>query len=238
MTAKQVWGIAGILLGIAAWLGAGALALSSFTSAATFQAPGSTSVNLPIGTWSVFQMLSPDTTALTPGQVSQERSATVEQITVTGPNGQSIPLTCLYCGDVDPITAPVDLALANGIASFTADVAGDYEVNVAEVNSVMAVADPVGKLNSAIGYLTFLGFAGGALIVVGIVLVVRGRDRSVGGGVVVANGPRGGDRAHQSPSGPSAPAQNAPPGWYPNPFQPGTDSKMWWDGRQWTSNWR
>ncbi|MFT6565043.1 MAG: hypothetical protein ACJAY5_001806 [Actinomycetes bacterium] len=236
MTRMRVWGIAGILLGIAAWIGAGAIALSAFGSVASWQAPGTESVTLTPGTWSVFQLVDADSGAITPGQVAQERTVTVDQLSVTSPSAQSMELSCLYCDGQDPVTAPVDLQLANGIASFRVAEAGNYSVTVTDTTSSMAIADPVEQLNDVISYAAMLGIGGGFLITIGIVLVAKGRTRGV-----QADGGHGSARTTTDPSPPAAltgAGVAAEPGWYPNPYQPDTDSQMWWDGKQWTSNWR
>jgi|GEM_PF-1103724 len=233
MTPTRVWGIAGILLGIAAWIGAGAFGISAFGSVANWQAPGTQSINLASGTWSIFQIVDPDSGAITPDQVSRERTMTVEQLSVASPSGQSLELTCLYCGGQDPLTAPVDLQLANGIASFQATEPGAYVVTVNDATSAMAVANPVQQLSNVIAYIAVLGIGGGFLITAGIVLVVRGRSP----GAMQESGEGSGPGVGQ-PMAPTSSGAAAEPGWYPNPFQPGTDSQMWWDGKQWTSNWR
>ncbi len=237
MTPMRVWGIAGILLGIAAWIGAGAFGLSAFGSTASWQAPGTEAVSLSAGSWSVFQLVDPESGAITPSQIAQERSVSVEDLSVLGPAGQDLPLTCLYCDGQDPLTAPVDLQLANGIASFQADEAGSYSVIVSGESSVMAIADPVGQLSDVIAYVAVLGVGGGFLITVGIFLVVRGRVRRLSTGAGSGYNQPGALPVGE-PAAPVGPGVNAEAGWYPNPYQPGTDSQMWWDGKQWTSNWR
>jgi hypothetical protein len=232
MTPTRVWGIAGILLGIAAWIGAGAFGLSAFGSVASWQAPGTQTVGLQQGTWSVFQIIDPNSGAITPDQVAQQRTLTVEQLEVASPSGQTLTLTCLYCAGQDPLTAPVDLQLANGIASFQATEPGDYTVTVNDSTSAMAIANPVQQLSNVISYVALLGIGGGFLITVGIVLVVKGRSARVSS-IPAGSGPGSGQ-----PGAPVGSGVAAAPGWYPNPFQPGTDSQMWWDGKQWTSNWR
>lgn len=234
MTPTRVWGIAAILLGIAAWIGAGAFGLSAFGSVASWQAPGTQTVSLQPGTWSIFQIVNADSGAITPDQVAQQRTLAVDQLSVASPSGQSLELTCSYCGGKEPLTAPVDLQLANGIASFKATEPGDYAVTVNDATSAMAIANPVQQLSNVISYVALLGIGGGFLITAGIVLVVRGRSASLAS---TSGMPGSGPRPDQ-PAAPVGPGVAGEPGWYPNPFQPGTDSQMWWDGKQWTSNWR
>lgn len=223
MTPKRVFGIAAILLALACWVGSAAVALSAFQSHAQWQAPGSASMQLAAGKWTVFQKLPADSTAITPSDVAAARTVKVEQVTVTDPSGVTVPLTCAYCSSKGEAAIPMDLQLANSIADFSVTTPGTYLVTVKDASGQMAVADPVTSLENVMGQVMLLGALGGILIAVGVVLVIRG-------------GGQGG------PSIPS-PQQSAgttaqPPGWYQNPYMPDSDSQMWWDGTKWTSNWR
>ena len=221
MTPKRVFGIAAILLALASWIGSAAIALSAFQSQAQWQAPGSTSVQLAVGKWSIFQKLPTDSTAITPSDVAAARTVKVEQVMVTDPSGISVPLTCSYCSTKGEAAIPLDLQLANSIADFSVSTAGTYLITVKDATGQMAVANPVTSLESVMGQVMVLGALGGVLIAVGVVLIIRGRT------------PGG---TSQPPSAGASVAQ--PPGWYQNPYLPDSDSQMWWDGTKWTSNWR
>jgi len=223
VTTKRVFGIAAILLALAAWAGAAVVSFSAFQSVAQWAAPGSTTTDLQSGTWRIVQMLPTDSTAFMPADVAAARTVNVEQIKVTDPSGADVPLTCVYCSSQNAASWPIDLQMANGVADFRADVAGPYTITVVDASGEMTVADPVSKLEESASTITGLGVLGGVLMVVGVVLVVRGG----GGSTPTAVGP-----TQPVTAGP------APPGWYPNPYRPDSDSQMWWDGTQWTSNWR
>ncbi len=222
MTRTRVFGIAAILLALAAWVGSGVVAFSAFQSQAQWQAPGSQSMQLSAGKWTVVQKLPSDSTAITPSDVESARSVNADQITVADPTGANVPVSCVYCSGQSQSAVPIDLQLANEIIDFTVTNPGTYTVTVKAAGQ-MAVANPVAKLEEVMPWVMLLGSLGGILIAVGVALVIRGRGPNVGG---PESGP------------PQATAGPAAPGWYPNPYMPDTDSQMWWDGSKWTSNWR
>lgn len=222
MTRTRVFGIAAILLALAAWAGTAAVTFTAFQSQAQWQAPGSTSTYLAAGKWVIVEKLPSDSTAFSPSDVAGARTVNVDQVTVTTSAGATVPVTCAYCAGQTSAAIPVDLQMANVVAEFTADIAGDYTLAVSGGSGRMAVANPTTKLEDQAGTVTGLGALGGALMATGILLVIRGKN---------PNGPTG-ERPSDSGSG------TTPPGWYPNPYRPDSDSQMWWDGTQWTSNWR
>ena len=223
MTTKRVFGIAAILLALAAWAGATVVSFSAFQSTAQWSAPGSTTANLEPGTWRIVQKLAADSTAFLPSDVAAARTVNVEQVKVTDPSGADVALTCVYCSSQNASAWPIDLQMANGVADFRANVAGAYTITVVDAAGQMAVADPISKLEESAPVITGLGILGAVLMGVGVVLVVRGGSGST---------PTASGTAQPVAAGP------APPGWYPNPYRPDSDSQMWWDGTQWTSNWR
>lgn len=222
MTRRRVFGIAGILLALAAWFGAIAVTFTAFQSQVQWQAPGSTTARLAPGKWIIVQKLPSDSTAFTPSDVAAARTITVEQVKVTDPSGATVALSCAYCSGQSPTSIPVDFQMANGVADFSVAVAGDYTVTVTGGSGQMALASPMTKLEEVAPAVTALGTLGAILITVGIVLVIRGRTPANPG----------------APTDPPASSGPAPPGWYQNPYLPDADSEMWWDGTQWTSNWR
>ncbi len=223
MTRQRVFGIAAILLALAAWVGAAVVTFSAFQSQAQWQAPGSKTLSLTQGEWTIVQKLPADSTAFTPSDVAAARTVNVEQVKVTDPSGANVPLTCVYCSGQSSSAAPIDLQMANGVADFTAATTGSYTITITDAVGQMAVANPLTKLEDVAASVVGLGALGGVLIAVGIVLVVRGRgDVSAGSG-----------EGH-----PSVGSGAISPGWYQNPYLPDTDSQMWWDGTKWTSNWR
>lgn len=221
MTRTRVFGIAAILLGLAAWVGSGAVAFTAFGSQAQWQGPGAQRMQLSAGKWTVVQKLPTDSTAVTPSDVAAARTVNVDQVKVTDPSGVDVPLTCAYCTGQSQSALPIDYQLANAIADFTVANAGTYEVTVSAPGQV-AVANPLAQLELIMPWVIVLGSLGGILVAVGVALVIRG-------GVP---GSRGGGAT------PPTSSVAAPPGWYQNPYLPETDSQMWWDGSKWTSNWR
>lgn len=222
MTRKRVFGIAAILLGLFTWAGAAVVAFSALGSNTTWKSPGSQVVNLQAGRWTVFELLPPDTTAVTASAIAAERTVDEKQISVVGPGGATVPLTCTYCGAQEQPLIPIDMRLNVPLVGFNAPTDGQYVITVTDVSAELAVANPVTQIQAVAPQMYGLGAVGMALIVGGIVLVVRGGDST------------------SRPSQPMPPIDNQPPppGWYQNPYLPGTDSQMWWDGKQWTSNWR
>ena len=222
MTRRRVFGIAAILLALAAWVGAIAVTFTAFQSQAQWQAPGSTTARLTPGKWIIVQKLPTDSTAITPSDVAAARTINVEQVKVTDSAGANVPVSCAYCSGQSPTSIPVDLQMANGVADFSVAVAGDFTVTVTGGAGQMALANPVSKLEEITPAITGLGSLGAVLITIGIVLVIRGRAPTAATG----------------PTDPPPSSGPPPPGWYQNPYRPDDDSQMWWDGTQWTSNWR
>lgn len=226
MTTRQVWGIAAILLALASWGGCVAVALSSMGSAATWTSPGAQQVQLDTGRWTVFEFLPADSTAITPGQAESSRTISTEQVTVTDPQGNPVQVSCAYCTQSEPKVLPVDLRMANAIVNFHAMAAGQYTITItapAGSSETVGVSNPMGQLEDQMIWLTLLSTLGFVLIGSGVGLLIAGRSRQ--------------PRAPRNP-GPPPPPTAPPPGWYQNPYQPNSDSQMWWDGTKWTSNWR
>lgn len=223
MTTRQVWGIAAILLALASWGGCVALALASMTSAAVWKSPGTQTVQLDSGRWTVFELLPADNAAITPGQAEDSRTISSDQVSVKDPAGNPVQVTCAYCSQTEPKVFPIDLRMANAVVYFHALSSGEYTITItapAGSSENVALADPMRKLEEEMAWLTLLSTLGFVLIGSGVGLLIAGRSKR----------PR-------QPAGPPPPTA-PPPGWYQNPYQPNSDSQMWWDGTQWTSNWR
>lgn len=230
MTPRRVWGIAAVLLGLVCFGVVSGIAVSAFASHSTFSTPGPATTTLTAGRWTLFQVLDlqENTGASDPASA---RTIDADAVKVLGPDGKSIAVTCAYCESGGAQVVPVDLSLTMPIATFDAPTSGSYTItakNTSATNATVAVANPISKLNELAPYLSMFGFAGAALITVGIVLVITG-----------GRGGRGGRVGRSTPYPPAGPpvASTPPPGWYPNPYRPDA-GQMWWDGKQWTSNWR
>lgn len=252
MTRSAVAGIVAVVAAVLMWTGAGLVALTSFDSVATWQSPGKADVRLEPGTWMLFEQVPQSgSNAVTPNQVAEQRTMTVDDFSVFGPQGSTLPLTCVYCDASNATATPLDLKLYNAVASFDVKEGGTYQLNAQGSNAVVAVGNPYVTITSVTPWLTIMSGIGGILFAVGIVLIVRGRRPKVAApGEHVLTTPAAAaqqqstDKPLVTPSQVSAaapappPGHSPPPGWYPNPYLPGTTSEMWWNGKEWTSNWR
>jgi len=220
LSKKRLFGFVAIVVAVGLWVGVAVVGLRAFGSTATWSMPGTASFQLEAGSWTIFEKL-PDSaqSTVSMSDVAKARTVTVEQLQVTGPNGP-VKLSCDYCAD-QSTAVPVDLALHNAIATFTADTKGEYRIVTTSGTAQLALADPIRRITDAMPLLMGLSLLGGMSLALGITMLVRGR-------VVRAPTGAGNTRAPALP----------PAGWYPNPYQNGTTSQMWWDGRKWTSNWR
>lgn len=222
MTLKRVWGIAAVLIGLMCGIGMVALAATGFGSQMTFTSPGPVTTNLPAGKWTVFQVLSQSAAGTTPGDFAQQRTIDAKAVTVRGPDGKAVATNCAYCGADQPGVVPIDLQIAVPVVEFDASTSGDYTIVVSATSPTpVAVANPIQRITEMAPWLTGLIFAAGMFVTFGIVLIATGgRSASV-----------------RRPNGGVPPPPSLPPGWYPNPYRP-ESGEMWWDGKQWTSNWR
>lgn len=250
MTRSLVAGIVAVVAAVLLWTGAGLVALTSFDSVATWQSPGKTDVQLEPGTWMLFEQVPQSgSNAVTPSQVAEQRTMSVDDFSVFGPQGTTLPLTCLYCDSSNATATPLDLKLYNAVASFEVNQAGSYQLNAQGANAAVAVGNPYVTITAVTPWLTVMSGIGGILFAVGIVLIVRGRRRKVAPSAQPVPAATDVQSQHSAeprvtPSQVSAaapappPGHSPPPGWYPNPYLPGTTSEMWWNGKEWTSNWR
>ncbi|MGV1037492.1 MAG: hypothetical protein ACOYD0_10785 [Candidatus Nanopelagicales bacterium] len=252
MTRSSVAGIVAVVAAVFLWTGAGLVALTSFDSVATWQSPGKADVWLEPGTWMLFEQVPQSgSNAVTPNQVAEQRTMTVDNFSVLGPQGATLPLTCVYCDASKATATPLDLKLYNTVASFEVKEAGSYQLNAQGANAAVAVGNPYVTITAVTPWLTVMSGIGGILFAAGVVLIVRSRRRKAAlAAQPVAAAAEAEAQSEESaaprvtPSQVSAtapappPGHSPPPGWYPNPYLPGTTSEMWWNGKEWTSNWR
>jgi len=221
-----------ILVALITGVAAGVVAMGAFSSSGSLVSPGQLSTALQSGKWTIYQPVPEGTTST---DIAGLRTVSTEQLTVSGPDGAAVSLSCEYCAG-EAQAAPIDLTLNNAIASFTVNFAGNYEIkSTGPAGAKIVMASPEAQLADAMPTLFGLGLIASTLVGLGLYLVVSGGARVPTVGVPV--GPV--EPALELPAATSAVVgAGSPAGWYPNPYRPDTDSQMWWDGKQWTSNWR
>lgn len=179
----------------------------------TFSTPVSSTLELAEGSYTVYQETSPGLPTFDPARIGPEN------ITVTGPSGQRIP--------VESPTAVTETLTRGGIeylgvARFRAPVDGDYRIEIASASTTRVIIGP--SVTSIIGGFFFgLGsiLLASLLVIIGVILLVVGMVRR-------NRGP--------SPVMPPGVPVPMPAGWYPDPEYPGR--QRYFNGASWTSHMR
>lgn len=211
--------VLGLVLGCVSF----AVALLALQSNVTLASPGKVSVNLEPGRWAIFERAPESSLGGTP-------TIKPEQLLVTGPDGTRLELHCLSCSG-PTMGTPLDLEVFDAIADFEATTKGSYSIESTAPSGLLAVANPEKAFTQVFPWMSLLAMIGGGLVLVGIVLLIVGPPGTPG---TTGGSPSAGIPQQRFPvTANSLP----PPGWYPNPYL-SDDSQMWWNGSEWTSNWR
>jgi hypothetical protein len=179
-------------------------------------------------------------------------SVAVEDITVTGPNGDVAVndpgrRSDTYTNDGDSFV---------GVASFDTTVSGSYEVAVATEGATVVLAPGFSAFGKSLAWLALIGL-GALLGFIGIILLIIGAIRRSSSRKVqpayppqqafpaAGYPPSAGDPTEVFPAAAAAPvapqpvvapaaAATPPAGWYADPNRPG--GQRYWDGTAWTEH--
>jgi Protein of unknown function (DUF2510) len=226
-----------ILLGTVIGIGGLAKGVSSVVhdihGVAVKISPNEVHRHLDTGTWEIYAARGSE--GLTPSDV-----------TVTGPDGSSIPTRGLGSHTSENVTTGG--RTYDGQVEFTVSQSGLYDVKVAgDPGTPFLLSKSLGDLVkhaarwfAVMGVGILLGLIGVVMLIVGIVRRHRvNRPAVAGGGYPVAtfagSGPGatyGGAPATAPAPTPSPASSTPPPGWYPDPSIANTS--RWWDGTRWT----
>jgi len=205
-----------MLLAIALASVSGARSISGLLSLATqdtFGVPGEQAKELDPGSYVVFARIGSTSVQETVGTPFRPNA-----ITITGPDGSSVPVRRL--AGTQRLTLGTDVFA--GVAGFDAPTGGRYVVRISEGSGTALVSGDIastviGGVGGIFGFVIgiFLGFIGLALLIAGLVRrLVRPSAARVGAV--------------------PAPALMPPAGWYPDPGRPG--AQRYWDGTTWTEH--
>jgi hypothetical protein len=179
--------------------------------------PGTTDLQLGTGTWYLFERTG-ETSGGAGFTFNQNNATTLDpgQVTITGPDGTALPAT--FVSDHETITKGSRIYTA--ALQFHVPTAGRFTIQLNTSGpGVVLIARPLTHTFRALAVPFVLTGFGGAVAVVGLVLLIVGSVRRS----------RVERPAMATPSTPFT-----PPGWYPDPQR--TGAQRYWDGRMWTDH--
>jgi len=251
--------VLGAAAAIAGGIVTGTWFVSSLKVQATRDVPGRFEVHLASGEWDIYE-LTGTVSGWTLGPVSytnrEDGPVTIDStdIRVTGPGGRNLAVHEQF-SPTSFQTYTTGSHVFTAVASFDLTASGNYRISVSSTQreQVIVARPPFAGLVSVLGWI-IAGFAGVAAFTVGLVLLIRDRDRrrraafplraayaSSGQWIAPSQQSPEPDRPLRSSEyrpGPSASpgvsSGGAAPGWYPDPS--GRHQFRYWNGVTWTEH--
>jgi hypothetical protein len=149
----------GLLLGASTLFKIVPAVYGSFTSQHTVAVPGSTRLHLHAAKYVLFE------------RTDGPPTIRPDQVEVSAPNGEPVPVSTL-----DSVSESITRGSRtyDGAVSFRAPTAGDYVVKVTSEPREAIVARSIGDTLGAVAVWFLLAVLGGAVVVIGVVLLIIG----------------------------------------------------------------
>lgn len=214
--------LAGLLLGIAGVIALviAIVVIVKQTSGPTMDTPVDRAMSFEHGRYDIYVLdpdarqirTGPSSSRVVPGPAASNLSPS--DVRITAPDGSEVPVDRV--SSLDTVVKGPRIYVA--ALTFDAAAKGTYQVQIAPERETTVMVARASVTNwvffAAIGAILL----GGALFMVGLVILVI---RAVG------------NRSVRLPVAVPAAAMMAPPGWYPNPDDPSGSGPRWWDGQRW-----